>query len=113
MSSSGKERRDTESSGRLMQTRDADAGTTNKTQFKEINLSTIINSNTGKDYEITLDDTFQEGCYIYYQYLSQKEEKLARVESLTTLHLKNIKEELNAVLEEANSKFKSIYQEVG
>lgn len=113
MSSSGKERRDTENSGRLMQTRDADVGTTNKTQFKEINLSTIINSNTGKDYEITLDDTFQEACYIYYQYLSQKEDKLTRVESLTTLHLKNIKEELNAVLEEANSKFKSIYQEVG
>ena len=50
MSSSGKERRDTESSGRLIQTRDVDPVATNKSQFKEINLSTIINSNTGKDY---------------------------------------------------------------
>ena len=60
-----------------------------------------------------MDDTFQEGCYIYYHYLSQKEERFTRVENLTTLHLKNIKEELNAVLEGANSKFKAIYQEVG
>jgi hypothetical protein len=70
MSSSGKERRDTDNSGRLMQTRDADVGTTNKTQFKEINLSTIINSNTGKDYEITLDDTlYQEVGEMSYRNL--------------------------------------------
>jgi hypothetical protein len=113
MSSSGKERRDTENSSRLLHGRDPEGVPASKAHFKEINLSTIINSNSGKEYEITLDDTFQEGVFLYYQYLAQKEEKLARVESLTTLHLKTIREELNAVLEEANGKFKAIHQEVG
>jgi hypothetical protein len=112
MSSTGKERRENENSSRMLQGRNQDP-TASKTSFKDINLSTIINSNTGKEYEITLDDTFQEGCYIFYQYLVQKEEKLSQVENLTTLHLKCIKEELNAVLVEANCKFKAIHQEVG
>lgn len=111
MSSIGKEHRNTENSNRIQVGRDRDAP--EKSSFKDINLSTIINANSGKEYEITLDDTFQEGCYIFYQYLLQKEEKLSRVENLTTLHLKSIKEELNIVLEEINSKFKAIHQEVG
>lgn len=116
MSSIGKDRRETENSSRAIQgTRpnDPDALPTNKPHFKEINLSTIINSNTGKEYEITLEDTFEEGCFLYYQYLAQKEEKLSQVENLTTVHLKTIKEELNCILEEANGKFKAIQQEVG
>lgn len=111
MSSIGKEHKNTENSNRIQVGRDRDAP--EKSSFKDINLSTIINANSGKEYEITLDDTFQEGCYIFYQYLLQKEEKLSRVENLTTLHLKSIKEELNIVLEEINSKFKAIHQEVG
>lgn len=113
MSSSGKERRDTENSSRMQLGRERDGPAGSKGSFKDINLSTIINSNSRKEYEITLDDTFQEGCYIFYQYLIQKEEKLSRVENLTTLDLKCIKEELNTVLEEANCKFKAIHQEVG
>lgn len=111
MSSTGKERRDTENSSRMQVGRERDGP--GKTSFKDINLTTIINASSGKEYEITLDDTFQEGCYIFYQYLIQKEEKLARVENLNTLHLKCIKEELNTVLDEANCKFKAIHQEVG
>jgi hypothetical protein len=116
MSSMGKERRDTENSSRVFlgnRTNDADGEKTHKQPFKEINLTTIINSNSGKEFELTLEDTFEEGCFLYYQYLAQKEERLGQVEHLTTLHLKAIKDELNSILEEASGKFKAIYSEVG
>lgn len=53
MSSVGKERRDTENSSRAVQggrTNTLDGAQTNKASFKEIDLSTVINSNSGKEH---------------------------------------------------------------
>ncbi len=49
MSSTGKERRETENSSRMLPGRNQDP-TGSKHSFKDINLSTIINSNSGKEY---------------------------------------------------------------
>jgi hypothetical protein len=37
----------------------------NRTEFKELNLATIINPDPVSEDEATLEDVFQAGCLIY------------------------------------------------
>lgn len=49
----------------------------------------------------------------FYQYLSAKEEKLAQTDNVKTVVMKQIKEELSAMLEVALEKFNIILKDAG
>ena len=56
---------------------------------------------------------FDSGCITFFEYLSEKERKMAHTNNVKTAFLKQIKEELSAILERAMGKFKTILKETG
>lgn len=82
-------------------------------EFRDLNLEAVINPHPQYHQEVTLQDCFDRGCLTFCYYLQCREEKLAGSGEVNTLHLKQAKEELGAILEEAAGRFRTILQEVG
>ena len=62
---------------------------------------------------MTLQDVFDSGCVSFYEYLAEKEVKLAHTDNVKTSFLKQIKEDLSTILDRSLKKFMTILKEAG
>jgi hypothetical protein len=55
-----------------------------------------------------LEDCFEEGCFLFFNFLANKEQKMASFDGQSTFLLRSIKDELGGVLDSAKAKFSII-----